>query len=233
MAEFSLVDHLLSKYSKQWQAATEHPFLNGVADGTITDRQFNAWLQQDYLYAIDFAKMLGNLLRVAPLGHLDVLFTSCTFMKDELTWFDRKLEERSMKTPSKGWGRKLGSFDKEEVTKQVICAEYGRFMTDRVPTLPYYLQILSIWAIEASYNTAWSKILSRVEPKYQEFPERWGNKDFKKFVTELERTLESEYRVSLSTASGGSESLLQAAEEIFLTIAEFEERFWSMAFADK
>jgi formylaminopyrimidine deformylase / aminopyrimidine aminohydrolase len=34
-----------------WSAATRHPFLDAVRDGTITDSAFDRWLVQDALFA--------------------------------------------------------------------------------------------------------------------------------------------------------------------------------------
>ena len=44
-------DGLLARHSAAWQAATVHPFLAGVRDGSLPADSFDSWLAQDYLYA--------------------------------------------------------------------------------------------------------------------------------------------------------------------------------------
>ena len=42
---------LVSRHTAAWQAATVHPFLAGVRDGSVPEDAFDRWLAQDYLYA--------------------------------------------------------------------------------------------------------------------------------------------------------------------------------------
>jgi hypothetical protein len=44
-------DELVSRHTAAWQAATIHPFLAGVRDGSVSEDSFDRWLAQDYLYA--------------------------------------------------------------------------------------------------------------------------------------------------------------------------------------
>ena len=41
-------DALLSRHTAAWQAATVHPFLAGVRDGSVPEDCFDRWLAQDY-----------------------------------------------------------------------------------------------------------------------------------------------------------------------------------------
>ena len=44
-------DALVSRHTAAWRAATVHPFLAGVRDGSVPENCFDRWLAQDYLYA--------------------------------------------------------------------------------------------------------------------------------------------------------------------------------------
>jgi TENA/THI-4/PQQC family protein len=50
MAEAMTADALVSRHTAAWQAATVHPFLAGVRDGSVPEDSFDRWLAQDYLY---------------------------------------------------------------------------------------------------------------------------------------------------------------------------------------
>jgi thiaminase/transcriptional activator TenA len=41
-----------------WQAQRAHPFLRGVADGTLSPERFSFYVRQDYLFLIEYARVL-------------------------------------------------------------------------------------------------------------------------------------------------------------------------------
>jgi len=42
---------LIERRRDAWRAATKHPFLAGLHQGTLHPARFAAWLGQDYLFA--------------------------------------------------------------------------------------------------------------------------------------------------------------------------------------
>lgn len=42
-----------------WQAQREHPFVRGVADGTLAPERFSFYVRQDYLFLIEYARLLA------------------------------------------------------------------------------------------------------------------------------------------------------------------------------
>jgi len=51
MGEALTADALLTRHAAAWQAATVHPFLAGVRDGSVPEDSFDRWLAQDYRFA--------------------------------------------------------------------------------------------------------------------------------------------------------------------------------------
>ena len=49
-----------------WQAQLTHPFVRGIGDGTLPAATFALWLKQDYLFLIDYARVLGYAAARAP-----------------------------------------------------------------------------------------------------------------------------------------------------------------------
>ncbi len=71
-----------------WTAATRHPFLDAVRDGTIADDAFNRWLAQDALFVADLLTFQARLLARAPRPAQGVLAGGCVALVDELDWFE-------------------------------------------------------------------------------------------------------------------------------------------------
>ena len=52
----SFFERLKTEASAEWRAYTEHHFIIGMADGTLTEAAFRHYLVQDYLFLIEFAR---------------------------------------------------------------------------------------------------------------------------------------------------------------------------------
>ena len=59
-------ERLKTEASTEWRAYTEHPFTNGLADGSLAEAAFRHYLVQDYLFLTEFDSRLRALrLQVA------------------------------------------------------------------------------------------------------------------------------------------------------------------------
>lgn len=70
-------DHLHDLAQPIWQAQHDHPFVRGIGDGTLDIDKFKLWVKQDYLFLIDYARILSLASARAPdldtmrrFGHL-------------------------------------------------------------------------------------------------------------------------------------------------------------------
>jgi thiaminase/transcriptional activator TenA len=117
---------LLQNHPQAWHEATVHPFLEQCRLGTIQQQQFNTWLVQDYLFVVDFTRMVGRLLHSAPVDHFDVILGGLSALKDELSWFKEKAAERKLDLNTQ---------------KQSTCTEYCDYMYS-LATMPYQFKQL-------------------------------------------------------------------------------------------
>ena len=49
-----------------WDAQHQHPFVRGIADGTLSVERFKFWLRQDYVFLIDYARLLALAAARSP-----------------------------------------------------------------------------------------------------------------------------------------------------------------------
>lgn len=52
-------DHLLSVGSDLWTAQKDHPFVRELAAGTLEEAAFRHWVEQDYRYLQDYARLFA------------------------------------------------------------------------------------------------------------------------------------------------------------------------------
>jgi len=63
-------DRLIRESGDIWDAFHTHPFVTGMADGSLPQEKFRHYMIQDYLYLIDYAKVFA--LGVAKSGPADM-----------------------------------------------------------------------------------------------------------------------------------------------------------------
>src|ERR1700745_562916 len=59
-------ERLNTAASTEWRAYTEHPFMTGLADGSLAEAAFRHYLVQDYLFLIEFARAYALAVYKAP-----------------------------------------------------------------------------------------------------------------------------------------------------------------------
>src|SRR5258707_3032584 len=62
----SFFERLKTAASAEWRAYTEHPFTNGLADGSLAEAAFRHYLVQDYLFLTEFARAYALSVYKSP-----------------------------------------------------------------------------------------------------------------------------------------------------------------------
>ena len=62
----SFFERLKTAASAEWRAYTEHPFTDGLADGSLPEAAFRHYLVQDYLFLIEFARAYALAVYKSP-----------------------------------------------------------------------------------------------------------------------------------------------------------------------
>ena len=55
----AFLDELREETKHQVAAQLEHPFVRGIADGSLNPKVFENWVKQDYRYLIEYARVFG------------------------------------------------------------------------------------------------------------------------------------------------------------------------------
>ena len=57
---------LRRELASTWEAQHQHPFVQGIGDGTLDPEKFQFWLRQDYLFLIEYCRLLGVAAARSP-----------------------------------------------------------------------------------------------------------------------------------------------------------------------
>lgn len=200
---------LLQQFAQEWQAATHHPFLEAVAEGSLPAKRFDAWLAQDALFVADLLVFQARLLARAPRLAQAVLAAGLMALEAELGWFETHAGGRSLTL---------------DVPRQATTARYQALLA-ALETAAYPVAMTGLWAIERAYLDAWRGALPGA-PAYREFVEHWTVADFGKYVASLERAAAQALRTSTPAVRG-------RAAKAFVDVARMEHAFWDMAWSER
>ena len=154
----------------RWAAATRHPFLDAVRDGTLPDGAFETWLAQDALFVADLLRFQARLLARAPRPAQAVLAGGCVALVEELAWFEDLAAVRGLDLA---------------VEPLPATRDYAELL-ERLDTTDYANAVRCLWAVERSYLDAWTSALPGAAP-YADLVEHWTTPGFRAYVEDLER----------------------------------------------
>ena len=101
-------DALVSRHRAAWQAATVHPFLAGVRDGSLPEESFDRWLAQDYRYAQALVRAQSRIAAAAPFADVGLLAGGVVATVGELGWYEQMAARRAAWSSTPPCIRRLG-----------------------------------------------------------------------------------------------------------------------------
>lgn len=151
-----------------WAAATRHPFLDAVREGTITDAAFDRWLAQDAVFVADLLKFQARLLARAPRPAQAALAAGCAALVAELDWFEVQARHRQI-----------------DLAQAPLPATLAyRELMRRLDTEPFDVAVTALWVLERVYLLAWTHA-SPSTNKFAAFVEHWTTPEFAAYVEAL------------------------------------------------
>ena len=198
-------DALLTRHAAAWQAATVHPFLACVRDGSVPADSFDRWLAQDYLFAQALVRAQSRITAGAPLADVGLLAGGVVAIVGELSWFEEMAARRglALDAPMHPANRAYCDF--------LLALTYSA----------YPAQITTIWALERTYLESWEVARPGARP-YREFVERWTTDEFRSYVGDLQAAVDRQLEASVGEPA-------REAEDAFVWVTHYERGFWDMA----
>lgn len=207
----------LKKHRLVYTAATRHPFILSIRDGSIDLNSFKRWLGQDYLFVRAFVPFVSSLLLKACRqsdnnSDMEVFLSGLAALNDEIEWFKKEASK---------WGVVLSS-----IAPQKVNEDYCRFLESLMgPNVEYTVAITALWAIELVYQQSFAHCLeegSRTPLELAETCQRWGNEGFGQYCRSLQKIVDR--RLLRATSEE-----LKKAEATLLRVLEHEVEFWNMS----
>ena len=201
-----------------WEAQLRHPFVQGIADGSLEEERFSRWVRQDYLYLKEFARVFAWAVAKA-----DTL--------DAMGWYAQVLD-LTLNTEMelhRSYAARFG-ITPEELEAETMWPT-TRAYTDFLVRTSADGDMLDLLA--ALLPCAWGYLFIAREMH------SWGTSPDQRYADWIEMYVSEEFadaterlRAEMDRLGVGiSEAKRARLEEIFVVSSHYEERFWEMCWA--
>ncbi|MEI2376469.1 thiaminase II [Priestia megaterium] len=210
-------ERLYEKLQPIWRQNHNHPFVQGMGDGTLEKEKFRFYMIQDYLYLIDYAKLFAigamKATDVQTMGKFAALLDSTLNEEMSLHREYAKKFEISEK-----------ELEKAQPSPTTLAYTHYMLHVGQSGTLAELVAALlpcmwSYWEIGKEL----SEKPGANHEFYREWIEMYSSEEFGELATWCINLFDS-------LTEDKSEAELEKLEEIFLNTTRFEYMFWDMAY---
>ena len=204
-------DQLVESNRHLWAAMAGHPFVLGLADGTLPDRALQAWVQQDRIFIVQERRVVTALRAHGLPSRLDDLLADLDrSLVLEAEAFARTAADHGVAAEAEPWPVCLG------YTSYLRCAAHDGALEG----------LTALYAAERAYLDTWTAVakLSPADSTYHPWIQNWTGEPFRAFVGALGRDLDE-------LTGAPSPALAHRLGVLFTGAARFELAFWEMCWS--
>jgi thiaminase (transcriptional activator TenA) len=214
MSRFS--DELRAAADAIWEAQHEHPFVRGIGDGSLDHERFRHYVRQDYVYLIDYARLLAlgaaRAPRLEDMARLAALAQSTLETEMEL---HRSFAAR--------WGIGAGELEREPAAPTTRA--YVDFLLRTAALGDFGELVAALLPCMWGYHEVGVRLAGRGRPaeeRYAEWIEMYAGDEFGELASWCRDLTD---RVAAGAGAGVRERMRDA----FVESSRHELAFWEMA----
>lgn len=198
-----------------WESYLEHPFVKGLGDGSLEVDKFQHWLKQDYVYLVEYARLMAIGAEKSPNLETMNLFTNILHG----TLFGEMELHRAF---SKRFGISEETLLETEASYENTA--YTSYMLNHAQRGDAAVVAACLLTCAWSYNYIGKHLKANYNHDnnpYKEWVDTYSDEEF----TELN---DMAMKLMNDLAEGKPERELKALEDIVVTTSKYEYMFWDM-----
>ncbi|MCD7457127.1 hypothetical protein HAX54_034260 [Datura stramonium] len=207
----------LKKHKLQYTAATRHPFIYSIYDGSIHFSGFKKWLEREYVFVkTALAPFAASVLVKAwkesvDSSDVEVMLAGLGYLNYEISW---------LKQEAPKWHISLANV----VVDHKPLLDYFRFFERLTSQEMNYTEAVTIlWAVESVWHNGFGHCLEEgcnTPEEIKECCQIWGNENFKQYCQSLEN-------IANSRLKNASDEQVSKTEVLILEFLQNVVHFWS------
>jgi len=209
-------DHLRYKAAGIWEAQHQHPFVRGIGDGTLGLERFKFWLRQDYVFLIEYARLLA--LGAARSPDLQTMVRFATLLKETV--------ETEMNL-HRAYAAEF-EISPEDLEREIPAATtlaYSDFLLRVAATSDFAELVAALLPCMWAFSDIGQRLAAQPassERRYAKWIAMYSSSEFAELTQWCRDLLDR-------LAAGLPERELQKLEAAFVTSSRYEWQFWEMA----
>ena len=213
-----MTDRLLAVSQEIWEGYHSHPFVRGIADGSLDPHKFEYYMLQDYVYLFDYARVFA--IGAAKSKDPEVMGYNAAMLR-QIMGSEMEIHRGYMKRlgiSEEAAARTVPALDNLSYTSYMIRVAYEEGPAETAA---------AILACALSYEVIAKRILEAFpdadkHPFYGEWVQGYASPEYHAANVDCIRLMEK-------LAESCTEAQKRHLEEIFLICARYEAAFWDMA----
>jgi len=203
-----------------WEASVDHPFVQGIGDGSLDKRRFRFYLVQDYVYLREFARFLAVGLAKAPT-------VEAMTMLSDLVQLTLRVEMDLHRSICADSG--IAPQELEQTDPAPTCLGYTSYLVRTAYEGDFLDFLASFLPCEWGYVEIGSRLKTRGLPRdrhYAQWVETYSSQEFRDLTESIKDRLDE----SAQSVSPDKMTRLQA---VFSYCVKWEYLFWDMAWNEQ
>jgi len=211
---------LQARSEPTWSDQLLHPFVTGIADGTLPVECFRLYLQQDYLYLIDYSRLFALCAAKSP--DLETMTAFSRILADTLT-----IEMDLHRTYCASFGIDIAAM--EQVEKAPTCQAYTDFLIATAANGDLLDALAALLPCAWGYRDVGRSIAARkiaANNPYRDWVEMYAGPEYSEFV---------EWCIAITDRLGAGlpDWRIDQLTAIFKTSTRYEAAFWEMSWTQQ
>lgn len=210
------VDRLRQEAAGIWEAQHQHPFVRGIGDGKLDLERFTFWLRQDYVFLIEYARLLG--LAAARSPDVETMRRFAGLLKETL-----ETEMTLHRAYADEFGISREALEREQPAPTTRA--YTNFLIRVAATGDFAELVAALLPCMWSFSEIGQRLAIQPAPadrRYAQWIAMYSSREFAELAEWCRELLDS-------LAGVLPERDLKKLEEAFLTSSRYEWQFWEMA----
>jgi thiaminase/transcriptional activator TenA len=209
-------DELRQAAAVLWEAQHEHPFICGIRDGTLDPERFRFYVRQDYVFLIQYARLLALACARAPRLELMERFA-------ELAQSTLRTEMDLHRSFAAEWGISPEALEQE--VPEAVTRGYTDFLLRTAALGDFAELVAALLPCMWSYSEL-GQLLAQAQPpragRYARWIEMYSGEEF----ADLARWCRE---VCDEAAAGAAEAGKRRMQDAFLASSQYELDFFEQA----
>lgn len=210
---------LRERASRAWRAATAHPFVRGLADGSLPPETYARYLAQDYVFLVGYCRVFALAAAKAP--DLAVMATFARLLRETATTemdLHRAECARYGLSPAALEATEASPTTRGYVDHLLATAALGEVDVIVAAVLPCQVGYAEVGAALAAEGA------DREDNPYAAWTKTYADPGFQSLARETAALLDR-------LADGASPARLDRLYDAFLTSCRYESAFWQSAWS--